>query len=266
MLFDWFTFGAQTLNFLVLVWLLKRFLYKPILNAIDEREQRIVAELADAEAKQAAAQLERAEFQRKNAEFDSERTELIRKATNEANAEGERLSAAVRAAADALATKRSEALRSEARSLNQALTQRAQAVVFQIARKTLSDLATTSLEERVGEVFTRRLHAMSGEAKALLAEALSATAEPALIQSAFELPAQQQAALQRAVNETFSADVQVRFEVAPNVISGIELSCGGQKVGWSIREYLASLEHGVAELLEPTAKAAPNTSAASLSG
>ena len=47
MLIDWFTVGAQALNFAILVWLLKRFLYKPILNAIDARESRIAAQLAD---------------------------------------------------------------------------------------------------------------------------------------------------------------------------------------------------------------------------
>ena len=46
MLIDWFTVGAQALNFLILVWLMKRFLYKPILTAIDTREKRIAAELA----------------------------------------------------------------------------------------------------------------------------------------------------------------------------------------------------------------------------
>jgi F-type H+-transporting ATPase subunit b len=51
MLIDWFTVGAQVLNFLILVWLMKRFLYQPILDAIDAREQRIAAELANAAAK-----------------------------------------------------------------------------------------------------------------------------------------------------------------------------------------------------------------------
>ena len=41
MLIDWFTVAAQALNFLILVWLMKRFLYKPILHAIDAREERI---------------------------------------------------------------------------------------------------------------------------------------------------------------------------------------------------------------------------------
>ena len=55
MLIDWFTIGAQALNFIVLVWLLKRYLYKPILDAIDAREKRIATELADAAAKEAEA-------------------------------------------------------------------------------------------------------------------------------------------------------------------------------------------------------------------
>jgi len=53
MLIDWFTVGAQALNFIILVWLLKRFLYKPILGAVDAREKRIAAELADAAARKA---------------------------------------------------------------------------------------------------------------------------------------------------------------------------------------------------------------------
>jgi len=81
MLIDWFTIGAQALNFLILVWLLKRFLYKPILHAVDAREKRIAGELADADAKKAEAQKERDEFQHKNEEFDQQRAALLTKAT-----------------------------------------------------------------------------------------------------------------------------------------------------------------------------------------
>ena len=91
MLIDWFTVAAQALNFLILVWLLKRFLYKPILNAIDAREKRIATELADADAKKAEARQERDEFNRKNKEFDKQRTALLTKAEDEATAERQRL-------------------------------------------------------------------------------------------------------------------------------------------------------------------------------
>ena len=79
MLIDWFTVVAQAINFLILVWLLKRFLYKPILHAIDEREKGIAAQLAEAEAKKAEAQKERDEFQHKNETFDQERAALLKK-------------------------------------------------------------------------------------------------------------------------------------------------------------------------------------------
>jgi F-type H+-transporting ATPase subunit b len=170
-----------------------------------------------------------------------------------------------RKAADALSAKRQETLRSDAQNLNQAISRRTQQEVFAIARKALSDLATTSLEERLGEVFTRRLREMDDKAKASLGEALKAASEPALVRSAFDLPTEQRAAIQNALNETFSAEIHVRFETAPDLVSGIELTTNGQKVAWSIADYLASLEKGVGELLKerdkPEAKAEPKTEA-----
>jgi len=269
MLIDWFTIGAQALNFLILVWLMKRFLYKPILRAIDAREKRIAAELADAEAKQAEAQKERDDFQHKNEEFDQQRAALLSKATHEAKAERQRLLDEARKTADALSAKRQETLRDEAHSLNQAISRRTQQEVFSIARRALTDLATTSLEERLGEVFIRRLREMDGETKESLAEALKTGFGPALVRSAFDLPAEQRAAIQNALNETFSAEIHIRFETARDLVSGIELTANGQKVAWSIADYLASLEKGVGELLrekdksESKAKPKPETKAES---
>ena len=165
MLIDWFTVGAQALNFIILVWLLKRFLYKPILNTVDAREKRIAAELADADAKKAEAQKERDEYQHKNEEFDQQRAALLSKATDEAKAERQRLLDDARKAADALSAKRQEALRSDAQNLNQAIRRRTQQEVFAIARKALTDLATASLEERMSEAFIRRLRTIDGKAK-----------------------------------------------------------------------------------------------------
>ena len=261
MLIDWFTVGAQTLNFLILVWLLKRFLYKPILHAIDEREKRIAAELADADTKRAEAQKERDTFEQKNKEFDRQRTALLSKATDEVQAERQRLLDEARKAADALSSKRQETLRSEAENLNQAILHRTQEEVFAITRKALTDLATTSLEERLSEVFTRRLREMDGKAKENLAKALKTATDPAVVRSAFDLPAEQRAIIQNALNETFAADIRLRFETAPDLISGIELTTNGQKVAWSIADYLISLKKGVAELLQeknkPEAQAEP---------
>ena len=254
MLIDWFTVAAQAVNFLILVWLMKRFLYKPILHAIDEREKRIATELANADKKRAEAQKESDDFKHRNEEFDKQRAALLSKATDEANAERQRLLDEARKDAAALSSKLQEALRDQEHTLHQAISRRTQREVFAIARKALTDLATVSLEERLGEVFTRRLREMDAQAKAGLAQALKTAPDPALVRSAFDLPAQQRAAIQNALNETFSADIHIRFETAPDLISGIELNTNGQKVAWSIADYLMSMEKSVDELLKENDK------------
>jgi F-type H+-transporting ATPase subunit b len=256
MLIDWFTVGAQVLNFLILVWLLKHFLYQPILNAIDAREKRIAAELADADAKKAEAQKERDDFQNKNKAFDEQRSALLGKAAEEAKAERERLLDEARKAADSLRAAQATALRNDQKRLGGEVTRLAKDEVFGIARKTLADLATVSLEERMGEVFTRRLRGMDGKGKELLGAALKSSSEPAVVRSAFDLGAAQKAAIQNALNETFAAEIRIRFETSPDLISGIELTANGQKVAWSIAEYLVSLEKGVDELLKRNDEAA----------
>ena len=269
MLFDWFTFGAQVLNFLILVWMLKHFLYKPILIAIDARERLVAKELADAAASKAEAQKEHEEFQHKNEEFDEQRAALLSKATNAANTERQRLLVEAGKAADALTAKRQEAMRRDARSLEQALRRRIQQEVFAIASKTLMDLAATSLEGRMVEAFALRLRGMDDKAKASMGKALKTASEPALVRSALDLPQEQRETIQKAINETFSADIHLRFETAPDLVSGIDLSANGQRVGWSIGGYLTSLERSVSDVLkereqpeqtkEPTPPAEPET-------
>jgi F-type H+-transporting ATPase subunit b len=255
MLIDWFTVGAQALNFLILIWLMQRFLYTPILQAIDAREKRIAAELADADAKKAEAQKERDEFQHKNEEFEKERAGLLNKAINEAQAERQRLFDEARTSADSLRAKRQEALRTEQRSLNEKIIRWTQKEVFAITRKTLVDLAGASLEARMCEIFAQRLRAVTGTIKDQLATALKNSTNSATVRSAFDLPSEQHAEIQQAINETFSADIHIQFETAPDVVSGIEFSTNGQKVAWSIADYLATLEKSAGELLREEAQA-----------
>jgi ATP synthase delta (OSCP) subunit. len=153
-----------------------------------------------------------------------------------------------------LSAKRLESLNNEAHNLNLAIRLKTQQEVFAIVRKALTDLATTSLEERLGEIFTRRLRELDDQTRQGIGQVLKTASAPAVVRSAFELPAEQCAAIQNALNETFSAEIQVRFETAPDIISGIELSVNGWKVAWSIDDYLAALEKSVCELVNEQIK------------
>lgn len=255
MLIDWFTVGAQTLNFLILVWLMKRFLYRPILQAIDAREQHIAAELADADSTREQARTEREAFRHRNEAFDEERAALMRSATEEVRIERQRLLDGARTAADDLSAQRDTLQRSEARDLHQELRHRTQQEVFAIARKALADLATESLEASVVELFIRRLDAMQSADKARLGEALRTASETARLRSAFELSEAQRTALRDALNAAFSTEREVSFERAPDLVAGIELSANGQRLSWNIADYVATLERGVDEVLAKRGKA-----------
>ncbi len=249
MLINWFTVLAQAINFLILVWLLTRFLYKPILHAIDEREKGIAAQLAQAEAKVSEAQKERDDFQHKNEAFDQQRASLLAKATDEAKAERQRLIDEARKDADALRAKRQAALQNEQRNLSQDIIRLTQKQVFAITRKTLTDLAGTSLEERMGDVLVGRVRALTGPAREQLEAAFKSSDHRVSVHSTFELPPAQKSAIENVVKETFAPDAQLQFETAPDLVCGIDLSTNGHKVSWSIADYLATLEKSAGELL-----------------
>lgn len=251
MLIDWFTVGAQLLNFVILVWLMKRFLYQPVLDAIAAREKKIAAELADAAAIQTQAQQQRDEFQQKNQAFDEQRADLLQKARDDAKTERERLQAQAREAAEAQSTQRAKALLTDAQHLHADIARHAQQQVFGIARRALGDLAGVDLEQRICAVFIERLRALDGCALATLRTAIQAVspAEPALLRSAFELPAPQATAIQAALDDWLGDPVALKFEVTPELVGGIELRARGQKLAWSISEYLAEISSDLEQRL-----------------
>ena len=222
---------------------MKRFLYQPVLDAIDAREKRIATELADAAQKQAQADTEREAFKKKNTDFDQQREALVRKAHDEVDAERKRMLTDARAEADALQVKQREALEAEMHSLQQDIAQRSRDEVLAIARKVLTDLAGASLEEQMVQVFCQRLQTLDAPAKVELAKTLKASTDTVRVRSAFALSPAQQAAIGQALDAAMETQLPLAFETNAAVIGGIELSANGWKLPWNIAEFLAALEH-----------------------
>ena len=269
MLIDWFTVAAQAVNFLVLVWLLQHFLYKPILTAIDARETKIATALAAAAAGQTEAQKSRDELKAKLTAFDAEGAARLAQAKLEAQHEREQLlDAARREAADLLERQRG-ALRADAASLGDRMARLATAEVFSIAGKAFNELASADIEERLGNVLNDRLRELSQEAKTTFRAALEQSAMNAVVRSRVAMRDAEKATLSNAVNETFSADVHLEFKTVPAGDYGIDLSAGGQRLAWGIAEYIKGFQENAQALLAPApaavktaGPAAPATAAA----
>lgn len=239
---DWFTVAAQAINFLILMWLLRRFLYHPILNAIKAREKHIADQLADAKAIEAEAQKAQADFTQKNEAFDKQKAGLLRDAKKEAETERDRLLSQVKDEADTLRSKRKEALAQELKDLQENTARQIQGEVFATTKKLLHDLADESLEERMIAVFIEQLRGLNAEDLATLGA--SNPSQPVRISSAYALSKANQTALEEAIKESLNTDM-LTFKIVPELLSGIELSVAGQKLAWSASDYLKLLEENV---------------------
>ncbi|HNY10345.1 MAG TPA: F0F1 ATP synthase subunit B [Candidatus Wallbacteria bacterium] len=245
MFVDWFTFIAQIVNFIILIWFLKRFLYGPIIKAIDEREKKISDQFLEANAKTEAAVKEREDFRLKNEEFAGRREAMLAAAADEVKIKRQQMLDEARTESGLLRERLNETIEKERLDLEREIIRRIRAEVFTVARRALSDLADTGLEERLAAVFIKRLREVSGDDKNRMAAILRSPAGAVSVRSAFELAPDQRAEIGRAFNETFSADKKILYETAPELICGVELTANGYRFVWSISDYIAALEKSV---------------------
>jgi F-type H+-transporting ATPase subunit b len=251
---SWFTVIAQVVNFLILVWLMKRYLYKPVLNAIDEREKKITAQLADAATQKTEAAKLQDEFKQKNEQFAQQRKAMMDKAAADAGDARNKLMEAVRSDGDALRAKQEKSFQDMQEGLGREIAQKTKQEVFAISRKTLTDLASASLEAESANLFIRRLNELKDEEKKALAAALKPGADPAVVQSAFDLPPEEQTNIENAVKAVTGPETKFQFKTNPELISGIELSANGFKLVWSIAGYLDALEKNISQTIKDKEK------------
>ncbi len=251
---NWFTVIAQVINFLILVWLLKKFLYKPILNAVNEREKKITDQLKDADDKKAVAQKEQDDFKKKNEDFDQQKKELMDKAVADVNTEKQKLLDEAKDDANTLRTNMEKAAKEKQANDNVEIAEKIQQQVFAITRKALADIASISLEEYSANTFVKHLAALKDDEKKQFIEAFKSNSNAILVRSAFDLSAKQQSEINNEVNVILSADTHLQFKTTPDIISGIELYTNGYKIAWSFLEYLNSLEKNISETMKEKAK------------
>ena len=242
---NWFTVIAQIINFIILVWLLKRYLYKPILSAIDEREKKIVAQIADADAKKAEAIKEQDAFKQKNEKFEQEKKALMDKAVAETNTQREKLLEAARNDANALRTTQENAINDKQQELNDEIAQKTQTGVLAISRKVLADLASVGLEEQMAGIFIKKLGGLNEEEKKQFDNAFKSAQGIVIVKSAMAFTEKEKLDIKNAINGVIGTAPQCQFIVAPELISGIELTSNGYKLAWSVAAYLNSFEKSI---------------------
>jgi F-type H+-transporting ATPase subunit b len=93
-----------------------------------------------------------------------------------------------------------------------------------------------------------RLQALTTDAKHDLRNAIETDRHALLLRSAFALPKSKLDAISKLLSEIADGDIELRCEITPDLISGMELSVNGHKLAWNTADYLASLEQSVAAM------------------
>jgi F-type H+-transporting ATPase subunit b len=248
-LIDWFTVIAQAVNFLVLVWLLRRFLYGPITRAMTERQRGIDEQLADAARLRGEAVAEGERLRDETERFAAEREELSRGLREELDDTRRAQLAQARAEIDELQSRWREAVAREREGFLLELRQRTGQQVVEVARQALRDLADEPLEGRVIVRFLDRLRSLDDDERRTLIGGADHDGRQVHLRTAFEVAAPLRDQLAAAVDATFGPGYELRFEVMPTLLGGVELRAGGQALAWTFDEYLETLEVSVADAL-----------------
>ncbi|MCB2193972.1 MAG: F0F1 ATP synthase subunit delta [Deltaproteobacteria bacterium] len=248
MLIDWFTVAAQVVNFLILVWLLKRFLYDRIIKAIDQREADIAARFQEAEAKQDAAAQKESELDQRRQELEEQSGALLAQAKEQAEQRRHELVAQAKQEVEGQRDNWREALERDRQSLAGDLARLAGQGAADLARRAMEDLAGEEIDHRSLEVFLDKLAHLEGDERQELKSVL-AQSENLEVRSAFELDQQQRRRIGQALTELLGGEPDLEFNQEPKLILGLEVRVPGRKLAWSMDEYLGEMEQQLVERL-----------------
>jgi F-type H+-transporting ATPase subunit b len=244
---SWFTFFAQIVNFLILLVLLRLFLYGPILQVMNKREEEIAARFREADELADQAQSEAEALREQREVLDRNRDELIREATEMAERRRVELLENARAEVDEVQKSWYSAIEDEKERFLQDLRARMGETVCRVAHDALADLANSELEEAIAEEFLDKLRERPIDGAG--DEAVTETDTVAVVRSAFDLPPKVREDIRQVLTDSIGSDnhdrndpeqVAVAFSVSPELICGVEAQFGDRRVAWNIRDYLDS--------------------------
>lgn len=246
---DWITISAQIVNFAILVYLLRRFLYGPIVDAVDARSKQIQDRVRDIDARDADATERHRAWDETLASFEAERESLLADARQQADDQRKRwLEAARRELADTQ-TEWKRQVAAEKLEFRSRVQRHGADAVLNIARRALGDLADADLESQVIAAILRRIADGSDHAHDDFDPSKFTGA--VRVASSFPLGADARATISHGLQQAFGRELDLEWRVEPALLCGIELTAAGQRASWSLADYIEDLGTAIDSAFQP---------------
>lgn len=240
---DWFTLTAQIVNFLILLVLLKKFLFGPLRSIMDKREETVTSRLHEAQQTLTEAEAKDELYRQKLEELEARKAEMMRRARDEAEQYKKDLLHQAREEVNKIQESWEDSIRHEKEIFFSEMHRRTSTAIVELLKQIIKDLADSSLEEQTVNKLLAHLEKLDDEEKRrAIRAALDYGNGELIVNSSFPLSEQQRKKLKTKLTEVFSIDLACRFEVLTTMGFGIELRTDAWKIGWNANIYLDELK------------------------
>lgn len=238
MKFNFLTYIFEIVNFFVLLWILKKLLYNPVISVLKERKEFIDGRIREAEEAEKKAEEIRREYERLSQELEERRREKLAEITREVEEEKEKLLKRMREELDAERKKFLESLEEERKQVLRELKEEAIRLSLSFSSRVLSQVADEHLHRKLLEIALETLKEMKEEG---LSEELSRRRD-VLIESAYPLSAEDLERIKELIRKTLGVDVDLRTAIRKDLIAGVRLHIASKLVDSSLEGQLQVLE------------------------
>jgi F-type H+-transporting ATPase subunit b len=235
---DWSTFILEIINFLVLVWLLKRFFYKPVLNVINRRREEIQKKISETEGIRREAESLKSDYEHRLADWEDEKAAARTALNKEIEAQRKRMLDELHATIEQEREKErvlnqrkieNEQRRNEKLAMEQALA---------FTSRLLTRLATPQLEARIVQLAIEDLEKLSGEQQTLLQKAYAQAKTPVTVSSAFPLKKEHTTAIEKRLTGILNQPPTCEYRQDPDLLAGLRISVGSWMLKATLQDEL----------------------------
>ena len=238
--FSWVTFFAQIINLFLLVWLLKKFLYHPILTAIEKRQAYIEDKVKKADEAVKSAQKQEAKLQKQAQVWEKEKQKRLDEVDFELESYRRRQMEQIDRQAADLRQKMQDSLNRESASLQVEIRDMMAGNFLNLSQKVLKDISGLSPMEQAISLFQQKIKALTKTEIKALSDVLKKKKQ-IIVSSSATLMEKEKKHLSLFLKERFGVS-DILFQVQPDLILGIEAVIGETVLEWNLKSYLDSFE------------------------
>jgi F-type H+-transporting ATPase subunit b len=235
---SWSTFVLEIINFLVLIWILKRFFYQPVLQVIARRRAETEKRIDDAETLHAEAEKLKKQYKSRLTDWDKERRQARESLAREIEKERTRK---IEELHTILEQEQEKAQVAETRRQADAMRKIEESALRQGARfasRLLEQSAGPETEARLIELLISELSQLTEERIAELRNNYSNTSTTIVVASAFPLSDDQQQRLTKSLERITTPGISIQFEINSELLAGVQVTIGAWVLAANIRDEL----------------------------